>query len=171
LNFYIILTWEHLLETTLEKCDDAETYAFLINQKVKDNNLSLEQATSDVETLAMMIEEEYLFYLLCGIPWNDDWQFFLQLMMDKNMMPTLTPNEIFIKLVYMETPIKHENGLEKKALMFARGNGKEMPNEKEKRKAGRAGKVMKVKRLRIPRAIRPVFVAIRKGIWSGTARV
>jgi hypothetical protein len=46
-----------------------------------------------------MTDEEHVFYLLPGIPWNDAWQLFLELMMDKNAMATLTPDEIVIKLV------------------------------------------------------------------------
>ena len=47
---------------------------------------------------------------------------------------------------------------------------KGMAKEKEKAKTGRAGKVTRVTRIRIARATRPVFIAIRKGIRSGTAR-
>jgi hypothetical protein len=53
-----------------------------------------------------MTDEEHVFYLLRGIPRNDDWQFFLELMMDKNATATLTPDEIVIKLVEKEATIK-----------------------------------------------------------------
>jgi len=71
-----------------------------------------------------MNDEEHVFYLLRGIPRNDDWQFFLELMMDKNATATLTPDEIAIKLVEKEATIKCENGLGQEALLFAIGNSK-----------------------------------------------
>jgi hypothetical protein len=67
-----------------------------------------------------MTEEEHVFYLRRGIPRNDDWQFCLDMMMDKNATGTLTPDEIVIKLVEKEAMIKHENGLAHYALLFAK---------------------------------------------------
>jgi len=69
-----------------------------------------------------MTDEEHLFYLHRGIPRNDDWQFILELMIDKNATATLTPNEIVIKLLEKEATIKRENGLGQEALLFAKGN-------------------------------------------------
>jgi len=71
-----------------------------------------------------MTDQEHMFYLLRGIPSNDDWQFFLELMMDQNATATLTPDEIVIKLVEKEAMNKREKGHGKEALQFAKGNGK-----------------------------------------------
>jgi len=46
--------------------------------------------------MAKITDEEYLVYLLNGIPRNDDWQDFLELMMDKNATGTVTPDDIVI---------------------------------------------------------------------------
>jgi len=89
-----------------------------------------------------MTDKEHLFYLLRGIPRNDDWQFFLELMMDKNSTATLTPDEIVIKLVEKEATIKRENGLGQEALLFAKGNGKgnAKGNAKGKGKGRKSGR-------------------------------
>jgi len=126
LKFNVFQIREELLGIRLEECDDVETYALRIDQKVKDYNLCSEPSTSDAttRTLAKMTDEEHVFYLLRGIPRNDDWQFFLELMMDKNATATLTPDEIVIKLVEKEATIKREKGLGQEALLFAKGNAK-----------------------------------------------
>jgi len=126
LKFNVFQIREELLGLRLEECDDVETYALRIDQKVKDYNLCSEPSTSDAKTrtLAKMTDEEHVFYLLRGIPRNDDWQFFLELMMDMNATATLTPDEIVIKLVEKEATTKRENGLGQEALLFAKGNGK-----------------------------------------------
>jgi hypothetical protein len=113
-----------LLWIRLQDCDDVETYALRIDQKVKDYNLCSEPLTSDVKTLAKMTDGERMFYLLRRIPRNDDWQLFLELMMDKHATATLTPDEIVIKLVEKEATIKRENALAQEALLFAKGNAK-----------------------------------------------
>jgi len=124
LKFNVFQIREELLGIRLEDCDDVDTYALRIDQKVKDYNLCSEPSTSDAKTLAKMTDEEHVSYLLRGIPRNDDWQFFLELMMDKNATATLTPDEIVIKLVEKEATIKRENGLGQEALLFAQGSAK-----------------------------------------------
>jgi hypothetical protein len=124
LKFNIFQIREELVGIRLEDCHDVDPYALRIDQKVKDYNLCSEQSTLDAKTLAKMTDEEHVFNHLRGIPRNDDRQFFLELMMDKNATATLTPDEIVIKLVEKETTIKHENYLGQEALLFAKGNTK-----------------------------------------------
>jgi len=127
LKFNVFQIREELFGIRLEDCDDVDTYAVWIDHKVKDYNVCSEPSTSSTDTsrtLAKMTDEEHVFYLLRGIPRNDDWQFLLELMMDKNAMATLTPDEIVIKLVEKEATIKRENGLWQDALLFAKRNGK-----------------------------------------------
>ena len=81
-----------------------------------------------------------MFYLLCGIPRNDDWQLFLKLMMDKDATVTLTPDEIVIKLVELEAMINHENGLGQEALRFVKGNAKGNAKGKDKDKGRKSWK-------------------------------
>jgi len=123
--FNVFQIWEELSGIRLEDYDDVETYAFRIDQKVKDYNLCSEPSSSDATTtLAKMTDEVHVFYLLGRIPGNDDWQFLLELMMDKNAMEILTPDEIVIKLVEKEATIKRETWLGLEALLFAKGNAK-----------------------------------------------
>jgi len=136
LKFNVFQIKEELLGIRNEDCDDVDTYALQIDQKVKDYNLCSEPLTSlsdMTRTLAKMTDEEYEIYLLRGMPRNDDWQFFLELMMDKNAMATLTPDEIVIKVVEKEATIQHENGLGQEALLLAKGNGKGNAKKKGKR--------------------------------------
>jgi hypothetical protein len=85
----------------------------------------------------MMSEQEHIFYLLHGIPRNDGWKVFQELMIDQNATMTATPDEIVTKLVEKEAAIKRENGLAPEALLFAKKGGRGGGNGG---KAGRGGK-------------------------------
>jgi len=111
LKFNVVQIREELVGIRLEDCDNVDSYALWIDQKVKDYNICLEPLTSDAKTLAKMTDEEHMLYLWCGIPRKDDWEFFLELMMDNNVMVTLTRYELVIKLVEKKAPMKRENGL------------------------------------------------------------
>jgi len=71
-----------------------------------------------------MSEHEHIFYLPRGIPRNDKWKAFLELVMDQNVMMTATPDDIVTKLVQMDAAIKRENGLTPEALLCAEQGGK-----------------------------------------------
>jgi hypothetical protein len=75
-----------------------------------------------------MSEQKHIFFLLQGIPRNDQWKVFRELMLDKNATMTATLDEIITKLIEIEATIKRENGLAPAALLFAKkgangGNG------------------------------------------------
>jgi len=117
----------------LQDCGDVDKYASQIDHKVKDCKLSARPTTTDTnaantnaneKTIAKMSEQEHIVYLLRGIPRNDKWKVFLELMMDKNATMTATPDEIVTKLVHQETAIKRENGLAPDALLFAKKGGR-----------------------------------------------
>jgi len=118
---------EQLLGIRLQDCEDVDTYALRIDQKVNDCNLCSEPLTSlwaVTRTLARMTDEEHVFYLPRGKPRNDFGQFFAELMMDKNATATLTPNEIVMMMVEKEATMKPEQRLGHKALLFAKGTTK-----------------------------------------------
>jgi len=142
LKFNVFQIREELLRISLEECDDVETYTLRIDLKVKHYNHCSEPSTSDAKsrTLAKMTDEEYVLYLLRGEPRNEDSQFFLELMMNKNTMPSQTPDEIVIKLVEKHATIKHENGLGQEALLFAKGNAKGNAKGKGKDKGRKSWK-------------------------------
>jgi len=134
LKFNIFEIREDFWCIKLQDCWDVDNYALRINRKIKDYNLCDEPtATStagtdatntdtdaNAKTIAKVSEQEDIFYLLCGIPRNDQWKVFLQLMVDKNTTMTATPDEIVPKHLEMEASIKRENGLAPKTLLFAK---------------------------------------------------
>jgi hypothetical protein len=132
----------------LKDCGDVDNYASRIDRKVKDYNLCAGPTTpsttdtdaadtDSAKTIAKMSEQEHIFCLLRGIPRNNKWKVFLELMMDKNATMTATPNEIVTMLVEKEAAIKRENGLAPEAPLFAKKGGKGGGNGG---KAGKGGK-------------------------------
>jgi len=138
---------EDLWSIKQQNCGDVDNYTSRIDRKIPDNNLcagptatstaSNDAADTDTDanakTILKMSEQEHIFYLLRGIPRNDEWKVFLELMMDKNVTMTAMPEEIITKLVEMEAAIKRENGLTPEAQLIAKKGGK----------GGRGGKVGK----------------------------
>jgi len=133
---------EDLWSIKLQDFGDVDNYASRIDRNVNDYNLCAGRSTTDTDatdtdtakTIAKMSKQEHNFYLHCGIPRNDEWKVFLELMMDKNATMTATPNEIVTKLVEKEAAIKRENGLAPDALLFTKKGGKDGGN------GGKAGK-------------------------------
>jgi hypothetical protein len=80
-----------------------------------------------------MRAQEHIFYLHRGIPRNDEWKVFLELIMDKNTRMTATPDEIVTKLVETDSAIKSGNGFPPEALLIGKRGGR----------GGRGGKVGK----------------------------
>jgi len=108
---------EDLWSIKLQGCGDIDNYTSRIDRKVKDYNLCAGPSTTDTDatyidsakTIAKISEREHIFYLRCGIPRNDEWKVFLELMIDKNATMTATPDEIVTKLIAKEAAIKREN--------------------------------------------------------------
>jgi hypothetical protein len=124
---------EDLRRITVQDCGDVNNYGLRIDWKVKDYNLCAGPTTTDTDAtdtngsakaIAKMSQQEYIFYLLRGIPSNHEWKIFLELMMDKNARLTATPDGIVTELVEKEAAIKRENGLAQEALLFAKKGGK-----------------------------------------------
>jgi hypothetical protein len=65
-----------------------------------------------------------MLYHLRGIPRNDKWKVFPEVMMDKNATMTAKPDEIITKLVQTEAVIERDIGLAPDALLFAKKGGK-----------------------------------------------
>jgi hypothetical protein len=113
---------EDLWSIKLQDCPVVDNYASRIDPKVKDYDLctgltapsttdAVATDTDSAKTITKMSKQKHIFYLLCGIPKNNEWKVFLELMMDKNATITATPDEIITKLVEKEAAIKRENGL------------------------------------------------------------
>jgi len=107
------------------KDHDVDAYALQIDQKVKNYNLFSEPLSlNGTRTLAKMTPKEHVFHLLRSLPRNDNWQFFPELIIDKNAMATVMPDEMVIKLVEDQATIKRDKGLGQEALPFVKGNAK-----------------------------------------------
>jgi len=135
LKLNIFEIWEDLRGIKLQNSQDVDNHVSQIDRKVKDYNLCAGQSTTvtdtahtdthaNANTIGKMSEQEHIFYLLCGIPRNNEWKVFLELKMEKNATVATTPNEIVTKLVKKEVAIKRENGLAPDALLFAKKGGK-----------------------------------------------
>jgi hypothetical protein len=122
---------EDLGSLKLQDCGDVDSYALQIHLKVKNHNLYTGPSTTDsdaidtdsAKTIPKMSEQELIFYLLRGIPRNDECKVFVELMMDKNATRTAHPDEIVTKLIEKEAAIRRENGLAPEALLFSKTGG------------------------------------------------
>ena len=120
----------------LQDGEDVDNYARWTDRKDKDYNLCAGPSTTDTDadtakTIAKMSQQEHIFYLLRGIPRNDEWRVFLELMMNNNATMTAMPEKIVTKLVEKEAAIKRVNVLALEALLFAKTGDR----------GGRGGKV------------------------------
>jgi len=126
---------EDLWSIKLQDCRDVDNYPSWIARKVNNYNLCAGPtvpSTTDTDapnmdsakTIPKASEQEHIFYLLLGIPRNDEWKVVLELMRNKNATMTTTPDEIITKLVEKEAAIKIDNGLTPQALLFAKKGGK-----------------------------------------------
>jgi len=124
---------EDVWSIRLQDCGDVDNYASRIDQYVKDYNLRAGPTTTDSETadtdanaksIAKMSQQEHIFYLLHGIPRNDERTVLLVLMTDKNVMMTTTPDEIVTKLVEKEAASRRETGFAPEALLVAKKSGR-----------------------------------------------
>jgi hypothetical protein len=98
---------EDLWSIKLQDCADDNNYASRIDRNIKDYNLCAGPSTTDTDvdtakTIAKMSEQEHIFNLLRGMPRNNGWIVYLELMIDKNATMTAAPNEIVTKLVEKE---------------------------------------------------------------------
>jgi hypothetical protein len=103
LNLNIFEIREDLWSIKLPDYGDVDNYASWIDWKGKDYNVctgptatstaGTDAADTDTDANAMtsakMSEQEHIFYLLRGVPRNDEWKVFLELMIDK--MPRCLP--------------------------------------------------------------------------------
>ena len=135
LKLNIFQNMEDLWSIKLQDCGDVDNYTSRIDRKVKDYNVCAGPTTplnidtdatitDSAKTITRMSEQERIFHLLRGIPRNDEWNIFLELVMDKNATMTGTPDEIVTKLGEKEAAIERENGLAPDALLFAKKGDK-----------------------------------------------
>ena len=98
-----------------------------IDEKVSVYNLCADSMTGsdDSDTIPKMSKQEHVFYLLRGVPRNDDWKVFLEVLRNKPDLP-VKPEEVVTKLVAQEAAIKREKGMsvDSDILLFTRSQRK-----------------------------------------------
>jgi len=94
----------------LRDCENVQEYASKIQGYVNDFNLS---ADSDSSTgSGTMPKSEHSYYLMKGIPKDDDWRFFTKLMYDKIDTLADKPEEVIMKMKAHEARQQQEVDLE-----------------------------------------------------------
>jgi hypothetical protein len=78
----------------LSNCENVQEYASKIQGHVNDFNLCAGSSTGS----GTMPKSEHSYYLMQGVPKNDDWRFFTQLMYDKIDTLADNPEEIVTKM-------------------------------------------------------------------------
>ena len=80
---------EDLLNFRLEGCENVDSYVPKIDEKVSAYNLCADSTGTtatggdDSDTISKMSKQEHVFYLLGGVPRNDDWEVFLEVLRNK----------------------------------------------------------------------------------------
>ncbi|KAF8241400.1 hypothetical protein K440DRAFT_643419 [Wilcoxina mikolae CBS 423.85] len=98
-----------LLQVKLEDCGDVTTYLLCIDRLVQDWNLCVDADEPDADDdkaavrkrkkATVMPDGEHIFYLLYGIPNNDDWKIFLEFMEDKYAEDTMWVSDVITKML------------------------------------------------------------------------
>jgi hypothetical protein len=96
----------------LSDCENVQEYASKIQSYVNDFNLCADTDTSLSTGSGTMPRSEHIYFLLKGIPNEDDWRFFTQLMYDKIDTLANKPKEIVTKMKAHEARHQHEVDLE-----------------------------------------------------------
>ncbi|KAF8248654.1 hypothetical protein K440DRAFT_642074 [Wilcoxina mikolae CBS 423.85] len=88
-----------LLQVKLEDCGDVMTYSLRIDRLVQDWNLCVDADEADADDDKPAVRKrkkatvtpdgKHIFYLVYGIPNNDDWKIFLEFMEDKDAEDTM----------------------------------------------------------------------------------
>jgi len=110
-------------------CENVQEYASKIQCYVNDFNLCAESSTGT------MPKSEHSYYLMQGIPKNDDWRFFTQLMYDKIDTLADKQEEIVSKMKADEARLQKDNDSEVAAMFSKLRTKNEQRNSKHSRKS------------------------------------
>jgi hypothetical protein len=114
----------------LSNCENVQEYASKIQGHVNDFNLCADSSTGS----GTMPKSEHSYYLMQGVPKDDDWRFFTQLMYDKIDTLADKPEEIVTKMKAHEARLQKDDDSE--AAMFSKLRTKsEKRNSKHSRKS------------------------------------
>jgi len=113
----------------LRDCENVQEYASKIQGYVNDFNLGAEGSTGT------MPKSEHSYYLMQGIPKDDDWRFFTQLMYDKIDTMANKPEEIVTKMKAHEARLQKDDDSEVAAMFSKLRTKNEKRNSKHSRKS------------------------------------
>jgi hypothetical protein len=119
----------------LRDCENVREYASNIQGYVNDFNLCADSSTGT------MPKSEHSYYLVQGIPKDDDWRFVTQLMYDKIDTLANEPAEIVMKMIAHQAWQHHEVNLESIELLALTETWtkSEKRNSKQTRKSQKSG--------------------------------
>jgi len=99
----------------LSNCENVQEYVSKIQGQVNDFNLCADSSTGS----GTMPKSEHSYYLMQGIPKDDDWRFFTQLMYDKIDTLADKPEEIVTNMIAHEARLQKADDSEV-AAMFSK---------------------------------------------------
>jgi hypothetical protein len=108
----------------LRDCENVQEYASKIQGYVNDFNLCAESS------ITTMPKSEHSYYLMQGIPKDDDWRGFTQLMYDKIDTMADKPEEIVTKMKGHEAQLQQEDDSEVAAMFSKLRTKNDMRNSK-----------------------------------------
>jgi len=115
----------------LRDCENVQEYASKIQGHVNDFNLCADSSTGS----GTMPKSEHSYYLMQGIPKDDDWRFFTQLMYDKIDTLADKPEEIVTKMKAHEARLQKDDDSEVAAMFSKTRTKSEKRNSKHSRKS------------------------------------
>jgi hypothetical protein len=113
----------------LSNCENVQEYASKIQGHVNDFNLCADSSTGS----GTMPKSEHSYYLMQGIPKDDDWRFFTQLMYDKIDTLADKPEEIVTKMKAHEARLQKDDDSEVAAMFSKLRTKSEKRNSKTRK--------------------------------------
>jgi len=113
----------------LSNCENVQEYSSKIQGYVNDFNLCAESSTGT------MPKSEHSYYLMQGIPKDDDWRFFTQLMYDKIDTMADKPEEIVTRMKAHEAWLQKDDDSEVAAMFSKLRTKHKKRNSKHSRKS------------------------------------
>jgi len=113
----------------LSNSENVQEYASMIQGYANDFNLCVESSTGT------MPKSEHSYYLMQGIPKDDDWRFFTQLMYDKIDTLADKPDEVIMKMKAHEARLQKYDDSEVSAMFSKLRTKSEKRNSKHSQKS------------------------------------
>jgi len=119
----------------LSICENVQEYASRIQEHVNDFNLCADSSTGS----GTMPTSKHSYYLMQGIPKDDDWRFFTQLMYDKIDTLADKPEEVIVKMKAQEARLQKDDDLEVAAMYSKKSEQRNSKYSRKSRKSCDSG--------------------------------